>query len=312
MERSYLDCAIHISLMILELQLYKNIIEGKDVTISPEVAQQVQRGNWSSFIKKNPTALQYLGMLKELEALQDSYSRESKEYLTTQEFANNARRGLRVTSYQYLRQYEAYCKGFYLHQCGMVNEAITHYSSSLSICGKWTNNKMRLNALEAIELIISEKAELESRQMRRKLNTSFSEIGWRQCRSVYKYLSHHYILDKSVVIIVDNQFDSVIYREKAVRHLEKFYGGLSNEDYFGLISLDPKNQHEDEIMLEKCHSNKAVKLQLLESIASREMDYVFSNQQSNVSKTNRLQKALEKAYEWQNTIVPNTEVTVNG
>ena len=34
MERSYLDCAIHISLMILELQLYNNIIEGKDVLVS--------------------------------------------------------------------------------------------------------------------------------------------------------------------------------------------------------------------------------------------------------------------------------------
>lgn len=39
--RSYLDSAIHISFIILELELYKNIIEGKDVQISLEIALQV-------------------------------------------------------------------------------------------------------------------------------------------------------------------------------------------------------------------------------------------------------------------------------
>ena len=73
---------------------------------------------------------------------------------------------------------------------------------------------MRLNALEAIELIIKEKS--HPRRIRNELNKSFSEIGWRQCTSIYKYLSHHYILKKSVVFIVDSQFDSVIYKDKAM------------------------------------------------------------------------------------------------
>ena len=66
-------------------------------------------------------------------------------------------------------------------------------------------------------------------------------------------------------------------------------------------------------MLEKCHSNKAMKNKLLKSMAKREIDYVFSNQGTTggYTKTNRLQKALEKAYDWQNTAVPNTEVEVN-
>ena len=63
---------------------------------------------------------------------------------------------------------------------------------------------------------------------RRGLNRSFNEIGWRQCRSIYKYLSHHYILKKSVVFIVDSQFDSVIYKDKAMQHVLKFYNGLSD------------------------------------------------------------------------------------
>ena len=102
LERSYLDCAIHISFMILELQLYENIIEGKDVRVSPEIAKQIQEGNWTKFVgkgfnsydKKIPGsfdqkahgALEYMGMIKDLERLQNNY--ENKDYLTTQEFAN--------------------------------------------------------------------------------------------------------------------------------------------------------------------------------------------------------------------------------
>ena len=80
-ERSYLDCAIHISFIILELELYLNIIEGKDGYISPEAAQQVQQGNWSSFLTKRITARTYMGRLKQLQHLQDGYL--EKEYLTT-------------------------------------------------------------------------------------------------------------------------------------------------------------------------------------------------------------------------------------
>lgn len=101
---------------------------------------------------------------------------------------------------------------------------------------------MRLNALEAIELIIKEKSNLEIKTAsRRGLNRSFAEIGWRQCRSIYKYLSHHYILKKSVVFIVDSQFDSLFYKDSAMKHVMKCYENLADQDYFGLISLDVKN-----------------------------------------------------------------------
>lgn len=58
-----------------------------------------------------------------------------------------------------------------------------------------------------------------------------------------------------------------------------------------------------------------MKTKILDSIASREIDYVFSHDTgkmtSTFQKNNRLQKAMEKAYEWQNTLVSNTEVIVN-
>ena len=71
------------------------------------------------------------------------------------------RRGLRVTPFESCRQYEAYCKGFCLHQSGFVDEAVVHYSSALTISGQMSNNRMRLASLEAIELVIREKVELE-------------------------------------------------------------------------------------------------------------------------------------------------------
>ena len=77
-----------------------------------------------------------------------------------------------------------------------------------------------------------------------------------------------------------------------MKHVLKFYENLSDQDYFGLISLDPKNQHEDEIMLEKCHTNKTMKTKILDSMASREIDYVFSHDTgkmtSSFQKNNRL------------------------
>ena len=89
-------------------------------------------------------------------------SYENPEILTTQEFANQARRGLRVTSYEFCQQFESYCKGLCLHQSGYINEALVHYSQSLTQGGNKSMNRMRLNALEAIELIIKEKKELEN------------------------------------------------------------------------------------------------------------------------------------------------------
>ena len=70
---------------------------------------------------------------------------------------------------------------------------------------------MRLNSLELIALIIKEKVDLEQHQM--KIDERMSRNGqllhfrepkvWGNCRSIEKWLSHHYVLRKSVVFIVD-------------------------------------------------------------------------------------------------------------
>ena len=63
-----------------------------------------------------------------------------------------------------LLQYESYLKGFYFHstvnQEGVVNikEAVRWYTHSLNCAEEMSINYWRLQALENIELIISEEA----------------------------------------------------------------------------------------------------------------------------------------------------------
>jgi len=63
--------------------------------------------------------------------------------------------------HEYCQQYEAFCKGFALHLYGHVNDAIYFYSMSLQLGGTYSQNRLRLMALEAIELIIKEKSTME-------------------------------------------------------------------------------------------------------------------------------------------------------
>lgn len=230
--------------------------------------------------------------------------------MLTAEFANQARRGLRVFSHEYIRAYESYCKGLLLHQSGQIYEALIHYSQSLTMGGAQSQNKMRLRALQAIELIIREKVELEDiRRQQKSLNLVEPRV-WSKCSSIYKWLSHHYIRRRSVVFIVDSQFDSVVYRDKAIKFVNDFYSqSLNSLDYFGFISLDASQQaSRDEIMLELRDANMCTKRALLRDIAQRDVNYVFGSAGES-SKSIRLESALEKAYQWQNTLVPNFEVT---
>ena len=67
-----------------------------------------------------------------------------------------------MTSIAYIKQREAYLKAFYLHQSGCIDDAILFYSQSLTVGGeKFSDSRLRLEALEAIELIVSEKRALK-------------------------------------------------------------------------------------------------------------------------------------------------------
>ena len=59
--------------------------------------------------------------------------------------------------------------------------------------------------------------------------------------------------------------------------MQQFFGALSDEDYFGYISLDSAQQAaRDEISIEKCGANKPLKKKVMKDIAERGNDYVFT------------------------------------
>ena len=95
---------------------------------------------------------------------------------------------------------------------------------------------------------------------------------------------------KSVVFIIDSQFDSVVYRDKALKYVKEYYRDMEDNDYFGLISLDSK--HQDEILLSECHSNKKLKCQVIEDIKQREIEYNYHNYQDQGTQSQRVSSKL--------------------
>lgn len=59
-----------------------------------------------------------------------------------------------------------------------------------------------------------EKKEVE--QAARRAGRRSEIIGWNQCTAIYKFLSHHYIMRRSVVFIVDSEFDSGVCKDIAM------------------------------------------------------------------------------------------------
>ena len=123
--------------------------------------------------------------------------------------------------------------------------------------------------------------------------------SWKECTSIYKYLSHHYILRRSVVFIVDSQYDSVFFRDKAMSYTREYFDKqLDENDYFGFIPLSSQGL-KNEIMLEQRRANQHHKKKAMQDFAEREMDFVVhtsTNQKE--SKTIRLERALQKAFDW--------------
>ena len=178
LQQSVLDCAIHIAFQMLELTLYKRAIDGTDFKTNHR--QDIIDGKercWDNLIDpEDKKTAKYLYMINDLKTLQQSPDEQSELFggrIFTQEFANEYRQGLRVVPYQTCLQLETYCKGFYLHHCSnillnhiqdyqeaseLIEEALKFYSESLQVSGEQSNSYIRLKTLEAIELIIRDKA----------------------------------------------------------------------------------------------------------------------------------------------------------
>ena len=70
LERSVLDCAIHIALNMLELILIVRIIEGNNKPITIRDIDDVRVGNWEKFVIDDKMTIKYLQMIPDLEKLQ--------------------------------------------------------------------------------------------------------------------------------------------------------------------------------------------------------------------------------------------------
>ena len=68
LERSMLDAAVHTALMMLELALYKRLVEGRDMPITKREAHDIEHSRWGKFVQSK-SVLKYLGKIDDLEDL---------------------------------------------------------------------------------------------------------------------------------------------------------------------------------------------------------------------------------------------------
>ena len=104
------------------------------------------------------------------------------------------------------------------------------YTDSLYAAGGISNNYWRLQALENLELIIGEKRREEKERSKSVIKgksgritapPAISTLKWKRKTKIYDMLSHHYILRKSIVFIVDTEYSSVIYQDLANKFIKK-------------------------------------------------------------------------------------------
>ena len=103
-----------------------------------------------------------------------------------------------------------------------------------------------MQALENIEMLLTEREALtaNTKMFARRTTKKLAKKKTKN-KMIYKYLSHHYVLRRSVVFIVDTEFTGVFYHDKANKYVRRAFEKLDPEDYFGYISLG-KKRFEDQ------------------------------------------------------------------
>ena len=80
----------------------------------------------------------------------------------------------------------------------------------------------------------------------------------------YLQLSHHILSKKSVYFVLDPRFKHIWLINYFVSFITNVFDAMDKEDYFGLRCICLKDLS---IQLEKARKNKALKRQLLQSLA---------------------------------------------
>ena len=132
-------------------------------------------------------------------------------------------------SYNYLTSSLTLMKAIFLHQSYKVDRAMVCYSDSLKFGGAKSFKKLRLDALEGIEQIITEKRKLNNQQQIKvslAARNTYRALSWNNCQSIYKHLSHHYIKQRSIIFIADSDFEGTLYRDIAMKNMIKSFESL--------------------------------------------------------------------------------------
>lgn len=94
--------------------------------------------------------------------------------------------------------------------------------------------------------------------------------------TVYKYLSHHYVLKRSIVFIVDDSFSTVDQTEQASTYVTRFFNSMQMDDCFGYINLGG-GKDEDEVILEPKGRNTRTKQLFLQGMEQKMSDMFFES-----------------------------------
>ena len=208
--------------------------------------------------------------------------------LFSRKHADTNRYGLKVIPWQQLKQYQSYLKGFYFHSTGNIKQGMKWYTHSLYVAEGKSVNYWRLQALENIEQIIAERKREGEREAQKSNKVGKGQVGknhgsgqivskpsgaekfdWKDKNAIYDMLSHHYVLRKSVVFIVDTEYSSVIYQDLASKYVQSIFKGLDGQDYFGYISIG-KNSGLDLCHLEKKEKNTHLKERFISTMSKKE------------------------------------------
>jgi len=126
--------------------------------------------------------------------------------------------------------------------------------------------------------------------------------------AVYKFLRHHYVLKRSVVFLIDSNFDSMANRERALAIVSSFFDSMSPTDSFGLLHIGPSKLSD--FILEAKGKNTSTKRAILDEMM--DVSKQAWEKRGLANEKTSLDEALEQALDWQDRFVPNEDIEING
>ena len=99
-------------------------------------------------------------------------------------------------------------------------------------------------------------------------------------QQIQRYLSKHFVNKQSIVFIVDKQFSSVFFYERALDLVQTVFRRLTNSDYFGLLSLDSHSMQQ-KIVIEEKGFNTQAKVNVITDHIQSQVDFQARDQTEN-------------------------------